>query len=180
MTKGKLYRNSKKGGYLYFYYSETPSSPPPLPRLGSYTRTLYIGQPVAEFINPWLGSQLRHRVFAPVRQAPWMAGLYDNPMTELTLSPSQGFMNSATGKTTSFCNTLAISLAYLSGVEEVSYHFGVLARGLIKTKKLGTPLHSWNWMLIRMRWQDAILYVCGKIVMSAAKDFFQNERGSLQ
>jgi hypothetical protein len=32
----------------------------------------------------------------PARQATWLAGRYDNPMSELTLSPSQGSMNSAT------------------------------------------------------------------------------------
>ncbi len=32
----------------------------------------------------------------PARQAPGLAGRYNNPMPELTLSPSQGSMNSAT------------------------------------------------------------------------------------
>ncbi len=43
-------------------------------------------------------SQLRHRVVVPARQGPWLAGRYDNPMLELTYSPSQESMNSATGK----------------------------------------------------------------------------------
>jgi hypothetical protein len=42
-------------------------------------------------------SQLWHRVVVPARQATWMAGRYENPLPELTLSPSQGSMNSATG-----------------------------------------------------------------------------------
>jgi hypothetical protein len=42
-------------------------------------------------------SQLRHRVVVPASQATWLAGRYVNPMPESTLSPSQGFINSATG-----------------------------------------------------------------------------------
>jgi hypothetical protein len=47
--------------------------------------------PVAEFID-----QLRHRVVVPTRQPYSLACRYNNPMPELTLSPSQGSMNSAT------------------------------------------------------------------------------------
>jgi hypothetical protein len=41
-------------------------------------------------------SQLLLRVVIPARQATWLAGWYYNPMPELTLSSSQGSMNSAT------------------------------------------------------------------------------------
>jgi hypothetical protein len=41
-------------------------------------------------------SRLWHKVVVPARQATWLAGRYDNPMPESTLSPSQGPMNSAT------------------------------------------------------------------------------------
>ncbi len=40
--------------------------------------------------------QLRHRVVVPARQATWLAGRYENPMPELTLSPSHGYINSVT------------------------------------------------------------------------------------
>jgi hypothetical protein len=42
-------------------------------------------------------SQLWHRVVVPARQPCSLACRYDNPMQELTLSPSQGSMNWATG-----------------------------------------------------------------------------------
>ncbi len=42
-------------------------------------------------------SQLRHRVVVPACKATLPAGQYDIPMPELTLSPSQESMNSATG-----------------------------------------------------------------------------------
>jgi hypothetical protein len=39
--------------------------------------------------------QLRHRDVVPARQATWLAGRYDNPMPEWTLSPSQGSLSLA-------------------------------------------------------------------------------------
>ncbi len=54
--------------------------------------------PVAEFIDPWLGETVTpaYRVVVPARQATWLVGQYDNLMPELTVSSSQGSMNSAT------------------------------------------------------------------------------------
>ncbi len=51
----------------------------------------------------WLGgySQLRHRVVVPARQSMKpgaVAGRYENPMPELTLSPQSGTLNSDTGE----------------------------------------------------------------------------------
>jgi hypothetical protein len=70
---------------------------------------------VGEFINPWLGDKVDSGIeFSyPARQPMLpcsLAGRYDNPMPELTLSPQSGSMNSATGsvpidaKTTVHCS----------------------------------------------------------------------------
>jgi hypothetical protein len=53
---------------------------------------LKLAWPVAEFIDH---NQLRHRVVIPARQPCSLACRCDNPMPELTLSPSQGSRNSA-------------------------------------------------------------------------------------
>jgi hypothetical protein len=44
-----------------------------------------------------IGDKLRHRAVVPARQPCSLTCRYDNPMPKLTLSPSQGSMNSATG-----------------------------------------------------------------------------------
>ncbi len=46
-----------------------------------------------------IDSRLWHRVVVPACQATWLASRYVNPMPELTLSPTQGIVNLATGST---------------------------------------------------------------------------------
>ncbi len=55
---------------------------------------------VAEFIDPWLEDKVYSGIalsYCHARLHTWLEGRYDNLMPELTLSPSQGSMNSATG-----------------------------------------------------------------------------------
>ncbi len=55
---------------------------------------------VAEYIDPWLVDQVNSGIGLSYRSASHECSLairYDNTMPELTLSPSHGFMNSATG-----------------------------------------------------------------------------------
>ncbi len=55
--------------------------------------------PVAEFTDPCLGDKVNSgiRVVEPARRPCSLACRYNNPIAGLTLSPSQRFMNSATG-----------------------------------------------------------------------------------
>ncbi len=65
--------------------------PPPLPCVNKYC-------PVAEFINPDRGDTVNSRPTPPPGYMAWRwrAGT-TTPMSEMTLSPSHGSMNSATG-----------------------------------------------------------------------------------
>ncbi len=54
--------------------------------------------PVAKFIDLWLGDKVNSSIglsYRHERLHGWRAGRYKNPMSELTLSPSQGSMNPA-------------------------------------------------------------------------------------
>ncbi len=57
------------------------------------------------------------------------------PYDGVAFIPQSGIYEFGYRKDDIFLLPHAISIAYLSGVEEVSYHFGVLARGLIKKKQ---------------------------------------------
>ncbi len=62
----------------------------------------------SETLPCWGISQLRHnRVVVPACPATWLAGRYDNPMPEVTFSPSQTSMNLATEVT--FSQELALT-----------------------------------------------------------------------
>jgi hypothetical protein len=58
---------------------------------------------------------LDYMVDIPARQATWLAGRYDNPMPELTLSPQSGTMNSATASISSLSSVEAIVQKLLVG-----------------------------------------------------------------
>jgi hypothetical protein len=60
---------------------------------------LFVSRPVAEFIGPDWGDIVNSGKVLTYRPAMLhgLAGRYDNPMLEFTLSPSQRSMNSATG-----------------------------------------------------------------------------------